>query len=170
MHYLYTDGSHANDLNIAGIGGYLLDNNQKELWQFSNPLGQTLYYAKSNPKNVALGKKLVEIFGGKLISQDSDNKVQLTVKKGIFRQFVSDNEQDPDVNDKYHAKEKFFKELNPLSPEEIVSARKISGYELDEKSFSEMLAHYQSYRPLVMAKHLDKILPDKNNIIKKRKI
>lgn len=38
MHSLYTDGSHASDLSIAGIGGYLLDNNDKEVWSFSNPL------------------------------------------------------------------------------------------------------------------------------------
>lgn len=145
-------------------------NHRFSLHMFSNPLGQTLYYAKSNPKNVALGKKLVEIFGGKLIAQDSDGKVQLTVKKGIFRQFIPDDEQDSDVNEKYHAKEKFFKELNSLSPDEVISARKISGYELEEKDFSEMIMHYHSYQSLIMAKHLDEILPDKQDKIKKAKI
>lgn len=55
MHYLYTDGSHANDLNIAGIGGYLLDSNNKELWQFSNPL----YYDQAHHELKALDYALV---------------------------------------------------------------------------------------------------------------
>ena len=145
-------------------------NHRFSLHMHSNPLGQTLYYAKSNPKNVALGKKLVEIFGGKLIAQDSSDKVQLTVKKGIFRQFIPDDDTDSDANEKYHAKEIFFKELNPLSPDEILSARKIAGYELEEKDFSEMIMHYQSYQALIMAKHLDEVLPDKPGNLKKAKI
>lgn len=56
MHYLYTDGSHANDLNIAGIGGYLLDSNQKEVWNFSNPL----YYDQPHHELKALDYALVK--------------------------------------------------------------------------------------------------------------
>jgi len=54
MHYLYTDGSHANELNIAAIGGYLLDSHKKEVWSFSNPLYQDQPYHELKALDYAL--------------------------------------------------------------------------------------------------------------------
>lgn len=54
MHSLYTDGSHANELNIAGIGGYVLDDSQKEVWKFSNPIYDDMVYHELKALQYAL--------------------------------------------------------------------------------------------------------------------
>ena len=38
MYKLYTDGSHAHEIDIAGIGGILYDESGKEVWRFSEDL------------------------------------------------------------------------------------------------------------------------------------
>lgn len=38
MYKLYTDGSHAHDIDIAGIGGVLYDENNIKIWEFSELL------------------------------------------------------------------------------------------------------------------------------------
>lgn len=58
MHTLYTDGSHASEINIGAIGGYLLNSKNKEVWNFSQSIYQDLQHHELKSIEYALDKCL----------------------------------------------------------------------------------------------------------------
>ena len=126
----------------------------------NNSKGQTLYSAKANTCNCALGIRLVEIFGGKFIPFVSDKDKPLPEEiiehPGLFKPYWTDAENMDIV--KEHLK--FFVDLNPLSKEYILKTQAISTYPLDDSNLIKTLNRYP-YQATYLEKKLDKELQDK---------
>jgi ribonuclease HI len=58
IYNLYTDGSHSVELNIAGMGGILLDAEQREVFTFSEPITNHMAYHELHAMEHGLKKAL----------------------------------------------------------------------------------------------------------------
>lgn len=132
------------------------------LYMNSNSKGQLQYYARANVKNIALGIRLIEIFGGEFIPSDSNDNVLFENKTPLFKPEWTDKEN----NENYFAKNNFFSELNPLTKEAILSARQHSAYPFDN---TEILDFYPHQAEFIYDK-LDKDLNQKTETKRKPKI
>ena len=98
-----------------------------------NSKGQNLITATSTPLHIAITEKLLNIFGGELIYQDSYPEIFTTVKKGQFKKIYTDNE-----NEGFIQKNIFLSKIVPVEPEDLIKARSKSAYQLEQSDFNEL--------------------------------
>jgi hypothetical protein len=134
------------------------------LYLNSNSKGQLQYYARANVKNIALGIKLVQIFGGEFIPSDSNDNVLFENKNPLFKPEWTDNESDV----KHFAKNQFFADLKSITKEDILEAEKHSAYKLDDDN-RHILDFYPHQAEFIYNK-LDKDLDPKTEAKRKPKI
>ena len=107
-----------------------------------NSLGEKYFSGSSHPVTIAVGLRLMSIFGGRFYAHEKDKEPTLIVEKGIFQSFWIDNEQEGFVQ-----RHQFFNKIEPLEIAELRYANqfcaKAEKEDITENSFwSDFLFYY----------------------------
>jgi hypothetical protein len=133
-----------------------------------NEKGEKLITGSSAPFEVALCLRLVNIFGGSLILNDnvkSDDEEWIRVKKGSFKSFFTS-----DPNEGFLSKHQFFKNLKPLTEKDLIAARNLAAYKLNNNEFEKILIAFASVKKRDEFNLLNGVIKNHGGINKKMKV
>ena len=117
------------EMSTITVTGDLIDGetNHYTTWHWepdNNTKGERLLYPKANAFWIAVGRRLVDFFGGSIVYCDFDNKVNYSAKKPRRRNNPSDGDQ-------WHAFQDEMLVLNPLTQSELEAANELSAYKME---------------------------------------
>lgn len=127
--------------------------------QFENPFKHFL--PSSTAVNIALGKRLVDYFGGKVTYQDhdEDNVYVVDTKDAIYQPlpaYMQTSEYTQEQNEQWHNWQNFLKDYPFIDLDEILDAEKYASYDLSDRDKKMMVA----LKPQVEKRQLNQTTPE----------
>lgn len=101
--------------------------------QYGNPFKRFL--PGSTALNIALGKRLVEVFGGKVTYQDHtvDEFYEVSVENALYQPFAEKGSTTQEQNEHWYGWQNLLAGYPCITVDEVLDAQQYAAYEMDER-------------------------------------